>query len=391
MRNRAGSCAGLTLMEMIVVMVLIMILLSILLPTIKKHQESVDRVKCSSNLHQMHIAYRSWRADHPFVNADQRTLPNNWTGELLDYLNEYEEVLVCPSDEALAQNDRGRGGTVDVDGDGIPDNLEDEDFTDILAPPQGAGNIQIKKNVPKDLRLHKVQNSSVIRMYKERANYELRGGIKVNISETGLRGGGQGKASTKTIKAGTKVDVYLLHYDPREGKKIVRNGRVTFGGEILGLVTQVPTLKQSDGPIGHQKTKYYKGKYRGIEFSDDIITFEEDRMSLTINYFRTPGWMEEMRVLVTPSSYTSYGMNLGLDPRHGKNTILFSDYYKPLFNITGEVDDPYLQAYMDDPSKFPGRHFGRINVLFYGGNVELVDPERFFDPDDDLWGGHQHP
>lgn len=391
MRYRGSARLGMTLMEMIVVMIIIVVVLSIMLPSLNKHKESVDLVKCSSNLHQMHVAYRSWRSDHPMVNSSKRSLPNNWTGELLSYLGEYDGVLTCPSDEALDGNGGRIAGNQDLNGDGIPDGPGDIDFTEELAPPQGAGNVQIKKEMPKSLKLHKTQNSSAIRMYKERANYELPGSIQVNMTKPGLRGGGQGKASPGRIDAGTKVDVYILHYDPAKGKKIIRNGRITFGGEILGLITQIPTLNQTDGRLGNPKTKYYKGQYRGIEFGNDIITLGDDRMSLTVNYFRTPGWMEEMRVVVAPSAYTSYGMNLGLDDSPSSNTIMFSDYYKPLYHMGHEADDPYLQAYMDDPATFPGRHFGKINVLFYGGNVELVEPQAFFDPNANFWGTRHTP
>lgn len=374
--------SGMTLMEVLTCIVIILVLMSILMPTIDKHKEAAKLVICSSNLHQMHIAYRSWRADHPESFGKQRGLPRNWTGELTQYLGEYSEVLTCPSDHALSKNGGGSGSDQSGSGD-----VDFEDIDNMLTPPQGAGNILIEKKVPRNLRLGKVQNTSAVRVYKERSRYKLKGDLRVNMTKTGIRGGGQGKPSHGEVEEGTEVDVYLLHYDPAKGKKIVRNARLTFGGEVLGIITQIPTLNQTDRILGHAGTKYYTGRYRGIEFSDDIITFEKDRMSVTVNYFRTPGWMEEMRVVVTPSEYTSYGMNVDERP----NGIMFSDYYKPLFDILNENDDPYLQAYMDDPSTFPGRHFGQINVLFYGGNVKLMKPVDFFDDTGSHWGADETP
>ena len=71
----------------------------------------------------------------------------------------------------------------------------------------------------------------------------------------------------------------------------------------------------------------------------------------------------------------------------GAGSVLFSDFYgKSLFYIKEELDDPYLKAYLNDPALSPGRHFGKINVLFEGGDVRLVEPDVFFDENAEFWG-----
>ena len=61
---RAGKLRGFTLVELLVVVAIIAILLALLVPVLGEARRFARRVYCSSNLHQLGVASRSYLNDH---------------------------------------------------------------------------------------------------------------------------------------------------------------------------------------------------------------------------------------------------------------------------------------------------------------------------------------
>ena len=68
---RKGKCGAFTLIELLVVIAIIAVLAALLLPAMKNARERALAIMCSSNMHQIAVAMRSWSIDHtvlPFYN-----------------------------------------------------------------------------------------------------------------------------------------------------------------------------------------------------------------------------------------------------------------------------------------------------------------------------------
>ena len=81
--------------------------------------------------------------------------------------------------------------------------------------PGGAGNVQFKDKLPRTLRQHQYEHNRWVRVFREHADWELPRKIVVDLSQPGTKAQGIGRFSRKAIPKGTRVDVYLLHFDPR--------------------------------------------------------------------------------------------------------------------------------------------------------------------------------
>ena len=72
-RRRRQAQSAFTLIELLVVIAIIAVLAALLLPAMKNARERALAIMCSSNMHQIAVAMRSWSIDHdhtvlPFYN-----------------------------------------------------------------------------------------------------------------------------------------------------------------------------------------------------------------------------------------------------------------------------------------------------------------------------------
>jgi prepilin-type N-terminal cleavage/methylation domain-containing protein/prepilin-type processing-associated H-X9-DG protein len=95
--QRARGCAGMTLIEILVVVAIIGVLTALLLPAIQAARESARRSECQNNLRQIGIALHLYHDAHgelPVGCIDKRVSQNPngrqlaWSAEVLPYLEE---------------------------------------------------------------------------------------------------------------------------------------------------------------------------------------------------------------------------------------------------------------------------------------------------------------
>lgn len=111
--------AGFTLIELLVVVAIIALLISILLPSLKQAREHAQGAACKSNLHQIDVSLRYFKAEHrecwpwnlwseffwPASPGGEDAKSTSWFYKLYPkYLSE-PRLLMCPGDPARGQFD----------------------------------------------------------------------------------------------------------------------------------------------------------------------------------------------------------------------------------------------------------------------------------------------
>ncbi len=387
---------GFSLVELLVVIAIIAILMALLLPAIQISRENAKATECANNLHNLGIAYNNFRAQR----GETATIgmADRWAKDLQPYVEHQTSTNVCPNDPVGRDIIRGGGGKdgaqawIEFGGQvGVPfGGGVDGNGVGAFGAPGGAGNIQMKDKLPRTLRQNQYEHNRWVRVFQEHADYELPKSVVVNFSEPGTRSSKIGKFSPKRIPAGTKVDVYLMHFDPRGRKGRTHDASISFYGKILGVITDKKSLNKSDQVFKVPGTRYPTGQaYRGVEFGRDIVTLSPDMHTFTVDRYNTPGWMEEVRVITEPGGvHTSYAMNSYVHSSQTMSSyqVLMLDYYGRIsVNIESDYESPYFYEYLEDPTTTPGRHMGLANVLFADGSVKLMDPHELLDPDASHW------
>jgi hypothetical protein len=104
------------------------------------------------------------------------------------------------------------------------------------------------------------------------------------------------------VPAGTPVSSYYVSFDPGASRDIV--GSVTFPGNIIGILSTVGTLTDTDAELGNPSALYLNPGLRGLESGDDA-TFSGDTLSVEL-FAGSPG--DYIRVLVEAADTDSDGI-----------------------------------------------------------------------------------
>ena len=104
-----------TLIELLVVITIIAILLVLLIPGLSSAWQYAHLTRCKRNLNAIYTAYGSWRADRASHGQDTRLTGMAWRGQLVGYLEENRAVFMCDSrwrpDYASAQDAKNQGAS----------------------------------------------------------------------------------------------------------------------------------------------------------------------------------------------------------------------------------------------------------------------------------------
>jgi prepilin-type N-terminal cleavage/methylation domain-containing protein len=87
-----------TLMELLVVIAIIVLIVSLLLPSLYNARRASKSAVCSSNLHQISLAWDQRRIDYA-TGLAQEKVALGWPGLMLPYLGNDTQVLICPEDD----------------------------------------------------------------------------------------------------------------------------------------------------------------------------------------------------------------------------------------------------------------------------------------------------
>ncbi len=127
--------------------------------------------------------------------------------------------------------------------------------------------------------------------------------LSVGITRAGSYGGGR-PVSGGTIPSGTRVDVYLVHFDPSGSRQQVANVKalIDFDRTILGINVDCNGLTRFDSRLGAPNVRYETSERRGVEIQpsephDDRATLSRDRQRVKLR-LKTSSQIDEMRIVV---------------------------------------------------------------------------------------------
>jgi prepilin-type processing-associated H-X9-DG protein/prepilin-type N-terminal cleavage/methylation domain-containing protein len=119
-----------TLIELLVVITIIAILVVLLIPSLTTAYQTAHLTRCRRNLNTMYSAYSVWRADRASHGLDTRLTGMAWRGQLVGYMEEDRSVFICESrwrpdyTSGLDARSLGSGQTVDAEQDWKADDVD---------------------------------------------------------------------------------------------------------------------------------------------------------------------------------------------------------------------------------------------------------------------------
>lgn len=118
-------------------------------------------------------------------------------------------------------------------------------------------------------------------------------------------GAAQPSVAQGEVPAGTKVNVYFVHFDPvgRASKHFAAS--IVFSNTVLGVAFRMKTLDAGDEIVGRDDVTYPRpgsASERGLEYPGaDKLTFEADRRTLSID-LSTSTSSDQMRVITAAAA-----------------------------------------------------------------------------------------
>lgn len=142
-------------------------------------------------------------------------------------------------------------------------------WDDVLYLPKVSGQMRALRQAPPDLRAGVLESSQHIFVVPERRNVVLSEELDVQVGRAGVY---RATGTPAVIKAGQRVDSYILHCDPVGSSwALVRlAGQIQFPRPILGILTKNSALARSDASLGSPGTQYLGDMaYRGADLNND--------------------------------------------------------------------------------------------------------------------------
>jgi uncharacterized integral membrane protein len=170
---------------------------------------------------------------------------------------------------------------------------------------------------PGDLRVDRFEDDEWAYLFTEQIGLALPEDVIVNAVAPGTYDEDR-DLGRFTIPKDTKVDVYLLHSDPRRDGPKDYAGSIAFPTEIVGVIVQSGKLERTDSVLGVTGTRYSQSGYRGLELDTQRVeqfTISDDRKTLTFS-FRTTNAVDELRILISAPTF-SLGDYVWLDDGDG--------------------------------------------------------------------------
>lgn len=183
--------------------------------------------------------------------------------------------------------------------------LKQREHHERLYRPQVSGQCLVLNDRPVSLSPGFLESSDHVFVFLERQDVELEQnwvGTMVAPGPVALQGP---LMSSLTLPAGTRVDSYIVHFDPENplpGKNVSRcQAQIRFVRPIVSVITATNLLLEADAVFGDPTITYPSGG-RGVEAYSDgdsmhQLVISEDRRTLSLNITASRS-MDQMRVLV---------------------------------------------------------------------------------------------
>ncbi len=180
------------------------------------------------------------------------------------------------------------------------------DYEGFAAPQLAPGILSVSSDVrwqpdqPPSLARGKFKTGDSISLILESRNTVLKKPLKITF-DSGKRGTNTAFSThERTLPAGTKIDSYLLHFDPSADIENA-DGRIRFDRRIVGVIAREDQLIASDKILGRKGTSYSaNGDNRGLDdLSEppDIINFVSPN-TIAIRFSPQGKGFDQVRILV---------------------------------------------------------------------------------------------
>jgi hypothetical protein len=187
--------------------------------------------------------------------------------------------------------------------------LEAVDFdpAQFVTPPQVlagvervSGGVRVLANPPETVRPGTYQHNYML-LFQEQSGVELESVLPISFSGPGchqIRGPLAAAGPAASLRPGSRIDSYFVHYDVRRGEKQSRvRSTVRFQRPILAVISGETLMTRTDDLLGSWCTRY-AGPGRGIKSpNDDLVTISGDHRTLTLDW-GFDGTADQIRVLV---------------------------------------------------------------------------------------------
>jgi prepilin-type processing-associated H-X9-DG protein len=369
------TAAAFTLVELLFVILMILVLLGLLMPGLNAVIETAKMTQCQWNLSMIYKAHILWIADR---DRAQSNTGGGWAKPISDYLEHQTVTMKCPSCPRLAVGVTAPEDDVAKLGGAPPPPLEESvyislaDVTIGVISPAG----QVLYEIP-------LSPSPYWSWYQTRPLPDGRTQIEANIDNN------FGKDKNTGLYTDTDF-VFIAEYN---------NGRLVK--VTIGDCDGNGDLNYTDFRVNHEPLwggqKFFKRFGEG-HVNETIDLVKESKAAGKAPETPTEPWT----VLSSSPGFlglTNYGMSRGShvdaagkevaipDPR----MFFILDYPNPVADYTHlGTDDAWSQIFVLDPAHWtppPGyenytceeiqalRHFGKTNVLFCDGHIELIGPD----------------
>lgn len=158
-----------------------------------------------------------------------------------------------------------------------------------------SGDLRIVKTPPKVIEVNRWEDPNFVQILAENQDVEL-----IRNLHIGFSGPGEFKKFTRglIIPKGTRLDSFLVNFDPPKGPPIKRRCSIRFAQPILGIESGTKGLAWKDKFFALPNVKYpRKQKGEMLDFGQDSLVISEDRRTVTFT-LKSDGENDQFRILV---------------------------------------------------------------------------------------------
>ncbi|QDT63443.1 FecR domain-containing protein [Calycomorphotria hydatis] len=150
------------------------------------------------------------------------------------------------------------------------------------------GIVRTASTPPSDLQTGQSRTDNFIMLIRERRNFQLETDLVIRQWDGPV-----------TIPQGTKVDSYLLHFDPGPGSFASPVGAIDFHQPVLAVAVTTGDLQATDFLYDQSIARFPSENTRGLEKKDDLLEVSTDRKTLNFRITQgLPNALDQCRILV---------------------------------------------------------------------------------------------
>lgn len=175
-------------------------------------------------------------------------------------------------------------------------------WDDVLYKPRLSRGIVFERAIPASIGTNDFMSDDTVYIFLEKAGVTLSKALAVNITKPGTHS--YFRRTLATVRAGSVVDSYLIHWHPLSaiGRSQSKKVTIRFPRSIVALIVDTAQLEASDKICGHPQTRYPKNeKLRHLESGSetqiqDQVIMTQDRRNLNVTLKAST--YDQIRVLI---------------------------------------------------------------------------------------------